>query len=94
MARFAGKKEKSTPELNMGSMSDIIFMLLFFFMVITTMRESPLYVKIINILLLNKSIPSFKTDGDKTKGGTKKIKADKPMHANQFFGMFAKRIEK
>lgn len=48
----------------------------------------------INILLLNKSIPSFKTDGEKTKGGTKKIKADKPMHANQFFGMFAKRIEK
>ena len=31
----------------MGSMSDIIFMLLFFFMVITTMRESTLYVKII-----------------------------------------------
>lgn len=46
MARFAGKKEKETPGLNMGSMSDIIFMLLFFFMVITTMRESTLYVKI------------------------------------------------
>jgi biopolymer transport protein ExbD len=30
----------------MGSMSDIIFMLLFFFMVITTMRESELFVKI------------------------------------------------
>lgn len=30
----------------MGSMSDIIFMLLFFFMVITTMRESSLFVKI------------------------------------------------
>lgn len=46
MAKFAGKKEKSVPELNMGSMSDIIFMLLFFFMVITTMRESTLFVKI------------------------------------------------
>ena len=32
--------------MNMGSMSDIIFMLLFFFMVITTMRESTLFVKI------------------------------------------------
>ena len=32
MARFTGKKAKSTPELNMGSMSDIIFMLLFFFL--------------------------------------------------------------
>ena len=30
----------------MGSMSDIIFMLLFFFMVITTMRESSLFVQI------------------------------------------------
>ena len=46
MARFTGKKAKETPGLNMGSMSDIIFMLLFFFMVITTMRESTLFVKI------------------------------------------------
>ena len=46
MARFTGKKAKETPGLNMGSMSDILFMLLFFFMVITTMRESSLYVKI------------------------------------------------
>ena len=46
MARFTGKKAKETPALNMGSMSDIIFMLLFFFMTITTMRESSLYVTI------------------------------------------------
>jgi biopolymer transport protein ExbD len=46
MARFKQKNDKGTPGLNMGSMSDIIFMLLFFFMVITTMRESSLYVKI------------------------------------------------
>ncbi len=46
MARFKQKNDKSTPGLNMGSMSDIIFMLLFFFMVITTMRESSLFVKI------------------------------------------------
>ena len=46
MARFTGKKKKETPGLNMGSMSDIIFMLLFFFMTITTMRESSLYVTI------------------------------------------------
>lgn len=46
MARFTGKKPKETPGLNMGSMSDIIFMLLFFFMTITTMRESSLYVTI------------------------------------------------
>ena len=46
MARFKKKNDKGTPGLNMGSMSDIIFMLLFFFMVITTMRESSLIVKI------------------------------------------------
>jgi len=44
MARFK-KGKKEIPELNMGSMSDIIFMFLFFFMVITTMRESSLMVK-------------------------------------------------
>lgn len=46
MSRFNKGAKKATPELNMGSMSDIIFMLLFFFMVITTMREASLFVKI------------------------------------------------
>lgn len=45
MARFRKEEKKVTPELNMGSMSDIIFMFLFFFMVITTMRESTLKVR-------------------------------------------------
>ncbi len=46
MARFRKDEKKDVPELNMGSMSDIIFMFLFFFMVITTMRESSLFVKV------------------------------------------------
>lgn len=46
MAKFHSGKKKGTPEINTGSMSDIIFMLLFFFMVITTMRQSTLFVKI------------------------------------------------
>lgn len=46
MAKFKQKNSDGAPELNMGSMSDIIFMLLFFFMVITTMRESTLMVKV------------------------------------------------
>ncbi len=46
MGRFKKDVSKETPELNMGSMSDIIFMFLFFFMVITTMRESQLFVHI------------------------------------------------
>ena len=45
MARFKQKNDKGTPGLNMGSMSDIIFMFLFFFMVITTMREATLKVR-------------------------------------------------
>ena len=44
MSRFRKEGKKETPELNMGSMSDIIFMFLFFFMVITTMREASLKV--------------------------------------------------
>lgn len=45
MARFKKDQKKGVPELNMGSMSDIIFMFLFFFMVITNMREATLKVK-------------------------------------------------
>lgn len=45
MARFRKKEKKVVPDLNMGSMSDIIFMFLFFFMVITTMREATLKVR-------------------------------------------------
>jgi biopolymer transport protein ExbD len=40
MARFIKEGKKEVPEINTGSMSDIIFMFLFFFMVITNMRES------------------------------------------------------
>ncbi|MCR5114105.1 MAG: biopolymer transporter ExbD [Bacteroidales bacterium] len=45
MSRFKKNGKKEVPELNTGSMSDIIFMFLFFFMVITTMRESEAKVK-------------------------------------------------
>jgi biopolymer transport protein ExbD len=45
MARFKKEGKKSLPEINTGSMSDIIFMFLFFFMVITNMRENEVKVK-------------------------------------------------
>jgi len=45
MARFKKEGKKSLPEINTGSMSDIIFMFLFFFMVITNMRETDVKVK-------------------------------------------------
>ena len=45
MARFKKENTKELPEINTGSMSDIIFMFLFFFMVITNMRETNVKVK-------------------------------------------------
>lgn len=45
MSRFKAKKGKGKPEINTSSLPDIIFMLLFFFMVTTTMREVSYKVK-------------------------------------------------
>ncbi|MCX6232513.1 MAG: biopolymer transporter ExbD [Bacteroidetes bacterium] len=45
MARFKKNIRKDVPTINTGSMSDIIFMFLFFFMVITNIRETTLFVK-------------------------------------------------
>jgi biopolymer transport protein ExbD len=41
MAKF-GKKKKGMPAVNTAALPDIVFMLLFFFMVTTTMRETDL----------------------------------------------------
>ncbi|MBM3434634.1 MAG: biopolymer transporter ExbD [Bacteroidetes bacterium] len=46
MARFKKKGSKELPGINTGSMSDIIFMFLFFFMVITTIRETTLFIRV------------------------------------------------
>lgn len=46
MSKFTGKTAKEVPEISTGSMPDIIFMLIFFFMVSTTMRQGTLLVKI------------------------------------------------
>ena len=43
MAKF-GKKKKSMPAISTASLPDIVFMLLFFFMVTTVMRETDLQV--------------------------------------------------
>jgi biopolymer transport protein ExbD len=43
--RFKVKKGKGSPGINTSSLPDIIFMLLFFFMVTTTMREVSYKVK-------------------------------------------------
>ena len=40
MARFGGNKNKEVPAITSSSLSDIVFMLLFFFMVTTQLRET------------------------------------------------------
>ncbi|MFC4267603.1 ExbD/TolR family protein [Polaribacter marinivivus] len=44
MAKF-GKKKKGLPAVNTAALPDIVFMLLFFFMVTTTMRETDLRIE-------------------------------------------------
>ena len=44
MSKF-GKKKKDVPAVNTAALPDIVFMLLFFFMVATTMRETTLKIK-------------------------------------------------
>lgn len=46
MAKFKAKKKKEAPGINTSSLPDIIFMLLFFFMVATVMREVALIVQV------------------------------------------------
>ncbi|NND94020.1 MAG: biopolymer transporter ExbD [Flavobacteriales bacterium] len=46
MSKFTGKKKKGVGAVSTASLPDIVFMLLFFFMVTTVMREQDLLVKI------------------------------------------------
>jgi biopolymer transport protein ExbD len=46
MGRFRDKGKKELPVVSTGSLSDLVFILLFFFMVISTMRESQLLVRV------------------------------------------------
>lgn len=46
MAKFRRKKGKGAQKINTASLPDIVFMLLFFFMVTTTMRETEVQVSI------------------------------------------------
>lgn len=47
MSKFQKKRGKSSPAISTASLPDIIFMLLFFFMVVTVMRDASLKVKVI-----------------------------------------------
>lgn len=45
MAGFKKKESREMPEMNTSSLPDLIFTILFFFMIVTTMREVTLQVK-------------------------------------------------
>ena len=45
MAKFAKKKDGDLPAVSTASLPDIVFMLLFFFMTVTTMKDSSLLVQ-------------------------------------------------
>jgi biopolymer transport protein ExbD len=46
MSKFSKKRGKTKPEVSTASLPDIIFMLLFFFMVVTVLRDSELKVSV------------------------------------------------
>ena len=46
MSKFERKKKGGMPAVNTASLPDIDFMLLFFFMVTTVMRETDLFIKV------------------------------------------------
>lgn len=46
MAKFQKKRGKSKPAISTASLPDIIFMLLFFFMMVTVLRDSDLKLKV------------------------------------------------
>ncbi len=46
MSKFSKKRGKASPEVSTASLPDIIFMLLFFFMVVTVLRDSELKVAV------------------------------------------------
>jgi biopolymer transport protein ExbD len=47
MAKFDRKRGKTPPTISTASLPDIIFMLLFFFMVVTVLRDAELKVKVV-----------------------------------------------
>ena len=47
MAGFKKKASREMPEMNTSSLPDLIFSILFFFMMVTTMREVTLLVKVV-----------------------------------------------
>jgi len=77
MSKFSKGKKKPSPAISTASLPDIVFMLLFFFMVVTKLRDSELMVKVstpfatqltkledkslVNYLYIGRPVEKFKT---------------------------------
>ncbi len=65
MSKFSKKGSKGTPAISTASLPDIIFILLFFFMVVTVLRDAELKVSVVTpsatelTKLENKSLVNF-----------------------------------
>jgi len=82
MSKFSKKRGKSKPEISTASLPDIIFMLLFFFMVVTVLRDASLKVAVTTpsvtelTKLEKKSLVNYlyigvPTESNQEEGGTK-----------------------
>ena len=77
MSKFVKKRSKSSPAISTASLPDIIFMLLFFFMVVTVLRDAELKVAVstpqateltklekkslVNYLYIGKPVPRYQS---------------------------------
>ncbi len=91
MSKFGGNKKKEVPALSQGSISDIVFMLLFFFMVTTQMRdqENKVAVKLPEasevVKLERKDLSSYINIGPPTRQYQAKYGTDARIQLNDSF---------
>ncbi len=91
MAKFKKKGNKGTPMISTASLPDIVFMLLFFFMTVTTMKEVELKVKTVIPdatevkKLENKSLISYIYVGPPSEKYVKKLGTNSVIQLNDEF---------
>ena len=91
MAKFKNKEKRTVPQPPSGSLSDIVFMLLFFFMVTTTMRETENKVNIMLpeaseiVKLERKDLTSYINIGTPTRNLQSQFGTDSRIQLNDSF---------
>ena len=91
MSKFKQKGKREVPQPPSGSLSDIVFMLLFFFMVTTTMRETETKVEVITpvaseaVKLERKDLTSYINIGTPIKSLQAQFGTDSRIQLNDSF---------